>query len=122
MEEKMFSWLPSGTGRAEDYYESLRRREYQEPEKALLLAILEDAVGCYQKYCSAHDKTGTQRFRDAEHWIMEEKGDSFFSFVNVCELLGLDPRYLRQGLQQWKQKALQKEKARSRRDAREEAA
>ena len=122
MEEKVFSWLPSDAGSAEDYYESLWRREYQEPEKALLLAILEDAVGCYQKYCSAHDRTGTQRFHDAEHWIMEEKGDWLFSFVNVCELLGLDPRYLRQGLQQWKQNALQKEKTSSRGDDRKNAA
>jgi hypothetical protein len=53
---------------------------------------------------------------------MEEKGDWLFSFVNVCELLGLDPRYLRQGLQQWKQNALQKEKTSSRGDDRKNAA
>ena len=122
MEEKLFSSLRSEAGIAEEYFERLQGREYQEPEKALLFAVLEDAIGCYQKYCSAHDRAGRERFRNAEHWIMEETDDRLFSFINVCELLGLNPRYLRQGLQQWKQKGLQTEKTRSRGDGRKEAA
>jgi hypothetical protein len=121
MEEKI-SWLQPYADMAEDHFERLQRREYQEPERALIFALLEDAVACYQKYCSARDRAGMQRFRDAEHWIMEETDDWLFSFANVCDLLGLNPGRLRQGLREWKEKALQKEKARSRRDANKEAA
>jgi hypothetical protein len=122
VEENIFSSSQSEADIAEDYFEKLQRRVYQEPEKALLFAVLEDAIDCYQKYCSAHDRAGRERFREAEHWIMEETDDWLFSFVNVCELLGLDPRYLRQGLQQWKQKALEKEKACSRPEIRKKTA
>jgi hypothetical protein len=66
--------------------------------KGLLLAILEDAIHCLEKYRTAQDRAGKERFRDAESWIMKPGNDWIFSFDNVCELLGLDPQYLRKAL------------------------
>jgi hypothetical protein len=109
LEEKILSVFQSET-LAEEYFETLHKRKHLEGEKALLLAVLEDAIACFQKYRSAQDHRGRELFREAEHWIMEAKDGSLFSFDSVCELLELDPRYLRQGLRRWKEKAGQKER------------
>lgn len=84
----------------DQYFATFRRSEHLEPEKALLLAILEDAIHCYRKYRAARDRTGRERFRESEQWIMEEGDDWLFSFANVCELLGLDPQYIRRGVRE----------------------
>lgn len=65
-----------------------------------MLTLLEDAIHNYRKYRSARDRVGKERFQDAEAWIMESETEWIFSFENVCELLGLDPAYLRRGLLQ----------------------
>lgn len=71
------------------------RSENLEPEKALLLAVLEDAIHCFRHYRSAGDRVGQQRFRDAESWIQQQGREWAFTFDNVCELLGIEPEYLR---------------------------
>ncbi|MGZ8464023.1 MAG: hypothetical protein ACXWXT_00620 [Candidatus Binatia bacterium] len=71
------------------------RSENLEPEKALLLAVLEDAIHCFRHYSSAGDRVGQRRFRDAESWIQQQERDWAFTFDNVCELLGFEPEYMR---------------------------
>ena len=84
----------------QQYLDTFRRSEHLEPEKSLLTAILEDAVQEYRKYSRAHDADGKKRFREAEEWIMRGGNDWIFSFDNVCDLLGLDPEYVRRGLRE----------------------
>jgi len=91
---------------AAQYLETVLTRASLEPEKRLMLAVLEDAVLCFQKGSSAGDRRRKALFTDAEEWIMEENGDWPFSFENICEVLGLNPAYLRQGLLRWKRKKL----------------
>jgi len=68
-----------------------------------MLAVLEDAVTCFQGYFAARDKTKTRLFREAEDWILQQKKSNWlFSFDNVCETLGLNPGYIRGGLQRWR--------------------
>ena len=97
------------------YSEMLRRKTYLEGEKNLILAVLEDAVNCFQKYYAARDKKGKELFREVEEWIMDEKDDRVFSFGSICDSLGINPGYLRRGLKQWekKQSAARKEKRRA---------
>jgi len=60
--------------------------------KALMLAVLEDAIRSYLR--------GSKLVaRDAEFWIESHKRQSPFSFVVVCEILGLDPGAVRLSLQ-----------------------
>jgi hypothetical protein len=47
MKENLLSLLGSDVLASEQFAETFRRREYLEPEKALLLAVLEDAVDCF---------------------------------------------------------------------------
>jgi hypothetical protein len=90
--------LMGDSSEAQQYLDTFRRAEYLEPEKALIAAILEDAIHEYHKYRDTRDAAGKERFREAEEWIMHEGDEWIFSFDNVCEFLGLDPEYLRRGL------------------------
>jgi hypothetical protein len=88
------------------YFATLRRKQIQEPEKRLVVAILEDAVDCYRKHLFARDHKARQLFEDAESWILAEDREWPFSFENICELLDLNPEYLRRGLLTWKEQQL----------------
>lgn len=88
------------------YFDNLRRWNLFEPEKRLMLAILEDAVNSFQDNVLAESGKAKKLFDEAEEWILEEDNDWIFSFGNICEVLGFDPRYLRLGLLRWKQRQL----------------
>ena len=71
-------------------------------EKRLLLAMLEDAVHCFQTYVLARKPHERRLFQEAEEWINSTDLHWFFSFENICEILGIHPGRLRVALQQWK--------------------
>jgi len=50
---------------------------------------------------------GSRLFRDAEKWITLEDKKWGFSFENICEMLDVDPEYLRRGLRDWKIRKLE---------------
>lgn len=83
---------------AEEYVEQLRRRSYEEGEKKLMLAVLQEALNNYVKYLPAKDPVGRRQFEDVEHWFLSEDEEWLFSFRNICESIGMDPTYLRTGL------------------------
>jgi hypothetical protein len=87
------------------YFETFRRKSL-EPEKRLMLALLEDAIACFQRYIFARDRKGKGLFREAEEWILERNHDWLFSFENICEVLEFSPQYVREGLMRWKEKKL----------------
>lgn len=103
VEERISSLFQPDTLLPEQYFSTFRRKFYLAPEKRLMLAILEDAVDCFQKCVCARDKKRRNLFLDAEHWIFDKNdGDWMFSFENVCDVLGLSPRYMRRELLRWK--------------------
>ena len=107
VEEKVASLFQPDTLLPAQYLETFRRKAHWEPEKRLMLAVLEDAIACFQKYLLARDGRGRAMFREAEEWMLEEESDWLFSFENICEILGFSPQYLRQGLIRWKTAKLQ---------------
>jgi hypothetical protein len=88
------------------YFEAMRRKHLLEGEKRLILSVLEDAVECFMKCIDSTTNKGQRLFRDAEDWINLEDKHWVFSFDNVCEMLDIEPEYLRRGLQVWKQRRL----------------
>ena len=86
-----------------EYFETFRRTIPIEPEKKLMLAVLADALTCFQKYLSARKRKGKNLFRDADEWIFGDNDDHLFSFENICEVIGLDPQYVRRLLSRWKE-------------------
>jgi len=88
------------------YFEAMRRKHLLEGEKRLVLSVLEDAVECFMKCIDSSTNKGQRLFRDAEEWINLEDKKWVFSFDNVCEMLDINPEYLRRGLREWKVRKL----------------
>jgi hypothetical protein len=80
------------------FFDRVRRRTEHEGERRLMIAVLEDAVAVYRKQAGARDARNQQLFREAEEWIEDPDRTWLFSFQNICDVLGLDPDYLRRGL------------------------
>ena len=110
MAENIFTITTGDTLMRQQWFDTFRRSEHLEPEKSLLAAILEDAVHEYRKYNRAHDVNGKSRFREAEKWIMRGRNDWIFSFENVCELLDLDPEYVRRGVRETQVRPVEEKK------------
>lgn len=106
IEEKISSLFHPDTIAAPEYFEGLSRRSSLDPSKKLMLAILEDGLKCFLANVSARGGKNKKLFDEAEKWIMAEGSDDIFSFENVCEVLGLNPEYLRRGLARSREKQL----------------
>jgi hypothetical protein len=88
------------------YFEAMRRKHLLEGEKRLILSVLEDAIECFMKCIDASTSKGQRLFRDADEWIAHEDKRWVFSFDNVCDMLDINPEYMRTGLRKWKDKRL----------------
>lgn len=67
---------------------------------ALMHAVLDDALWTWKKQFIAKGRRDQRLAREAEEWFFNENDSWPFSFVNICEALGLDPAYIRQGIRQ----------------------
>ena len=74
-------------------------------EKRLMLAVLEEAVATFQRNLHAKTARGQRLFREAEEWIASPDTSWMFAFESICHTLGLDPQYLRDGLERLKERA-----------------
>lgn len=104
--ENVTSLFQADTLLSVQYYEAVRRRTHMEPEKRLMLAVLEDAVWCFQRYIFARDRKGRTLHHEAEQWLLDGSSDWPFCFETICEVLGLSPGYVRCGLLRWKEEML----------------
>src|SRR6266851_1914666 len=82
----------------EQYYDSRRDDSAMAPVKRLMMAVLEDALRCFQNNADARSGPRRRAFAEAEQWLCTDKGEGAFSFETVCETLGIEPQYLRSGL------------------------
>jgi hypothetical protein len=98
MNLRLAFYEPTDSGVLDHVY----KKTLREGEQKLMLAVLESATEDFQKYVLATDKRGKELFQEAEEWILETTGPSFFSFENICEHLQLDPDYVRRGFMRWK--------------------
>jgi len=79
-----------------------RRDSYLSGEKALMLAVLEDGIRCFQEHLRNARSNPRLLSQQAEEWIRAVDYEWPFSFNNVCETLGIDPSALRRALLAWK--------------------
>ena len=70
-------------------------------ERLLMLAVLEDAVRCYQKYARGRGAARREQFDEVCGWLDSTDRSALFSFESICDTLGLDPDYVRGGLRVW---------------------
>jgi hypothetical protein len=87
-------------------FQTMRRKASLEPETKLMLAILKDAIDCFQNNLRRGHVKSRRLFNEAAAWILDVNSAWVFSFDSICEHLALDPAYVRQGLMQWMEKEL----------------
>ena len=92
----------------QQFHATYERKFHLDPERTLMLSVLEDAIICFQENVTATSRKKQTLFLDAEEWFRAEDKSYLYAFESVCELLGFDANYLRQGLMLWKEAALEK--------------
>ena len=80
------------------FYENATTLEHASGEKALMLAVLEDGIRCFQEHLKNPRVRPRLLARQAERWIRSTDWEWPFSFNNVCESLDLNPDCLRSKL------------------------
>ena len=71
------------------------------PERRLLLAVLEEAIGTYQRCVAMGDRVSSGIRAGVEDWLASEEDVPLFSFVGICDVLGIESAYVRTGLALW---------------------
>lgn len=81
------------------FFDAAKRTHPAAPERRLMAAVLEDAVATLttdQRRCSRRQR---REFDETMRWVVDRSDKGWvFSFINVCDSLGLDPAFLRAGL------------------------
>ena len=76
-----------------------RRKLPSQGERKLLFAVLEDAIRCYLKH---RDSDAIRQmdpdFVEASEWLSSDEEIGPFSFVRVCDALGINADRLRAGI------------------------
>jgi len=90
----------SDPGAVNAFYDTLKRSVHLEPEKRLMLALLDDALKCFQKHMRAKTRRRKKLFNEVERWFRERDDADVFSFEQVCAVLGLSSGYVRRMLAQ----------------------
>lgn len=67
------------------------------PERSLMLAVLEEAARCFLNHGTAE---GKQRalYDEARDWFASSDQTRLYDFENICNVLGIEPDYLRRRL------------------------
>jgi len=104
--------------------ERLRRTTSRSGEGRLAVAVLEDAVECFQKHVFATRSRHRRLHREAEAWLFADSrgrsSDSAFTFDFICDALGIEGNALRRGLMRWRDRQIA-ERARHAAEQREAA-
>jgi hypothetical protein len=72
--------------------------EVTRPERRLMLALLSDAVVVLQRRAPGHPGDAARDVKEAERWVLSDDRRWPYSFVNVCDALGLAHQPLRRAL------------------------
>ena len=105
-DERVSFLLQPDTLLSDQYFDNFRRKTHLEPEKQLLLAVLEDGINTFRDNVFAQGEKNKRLFKEAEEWITATEDDGVFSFVMICDTLGINAEYVRRGLLRWKQKKI----------------
>lgn len=79
-------------------------------EKALMAAVLLDALSIFYKTEGIRDHRKRLEFREVHSWIYAEGGDGPFSFENVCGAIGIDANAMRDSLKRGRRMPQQRER------------
>jgi hypothetical protein len=86
---------------ADDEFCDQSRPQEMRAEYGLVEAVLREAIREYQKFAGQQGRRGSRLFREVHEWFLEDDRKWDFSFINVCQILDLEPTYIRTGLKMW---------------------
>ena len=92
----------------EQYYMRQQGDDGMGPERALMYAVLKDAIRSFYKNVGATRRKYRKVLLEAESWLAEDTWDYPFSFLVICETLSIDARCLRARLFEWRDAELQR--------------
>ena len=92
------------------FYSARRGTSSVEPLQRLMVAMLVDAVRCFQTKFEARQPAKRQEFAEVRSWIFSDEDNGIFSFKGVCDALEVDPEALRKSLVRWEERKLSGEK------------
>ena len=108
---RMQGGMPPGPGAAGDglepdvlalpEFENLHKRAALDRERALMYAVLEDALSCYRQYAGSRLPRTRQLHQEAREWMASEDRSSLFAFQTICEALEIDADVIRGKLEAW---------------------
>jgi len=78
------------------------RRKYDGPIQRLMLAVLDDAIRCYQNNLAVPRPQARYLLAETKEWLFRMPSNGPFSFESVCEVLEIDARRLRRALLRWR--------------------
>lgn len=87
-----------------------RQREVM-GEYELVGAVLREAIREYQRLAGLRTRRGERAFREIDRWFLADDRHWHFSFINLCEILNLEPTYIRTGLKIWREREIDLPKA-----------
>ena len=91
-------------GRKESRRVKTRARRAGYGLRDLMLAVLEDALTTYKVgVTSPVPAKRVEAFR-VEAWVSSEDVDWPFAFLNVCQVIGVSPDYVRTCMTRWRRK------------------
>ena len=73
-------------------------KDKQGSVRALAKGVLRQAAKDLRAFHDAHEATGRELYRDAYSWVISNDLSWPYSFVNVCEALGLSAEFVRSEL------------------------
>jgi hypothetical protein len=80
------------------FHDIWSRSRYVSPERALVLAVLEQVLGDLEKYRYATRRRQQRLYMEAYKWVASDDREWPYSFVNLCETLGVSPESVRERL------------------------
>jgi hypothetical protein len=83
-----------------------------EPLRRLMVAMLVDAIRCFQTKLEVRQPARRQEFAEVRSWIFSDDDNGCFSFGAICDALDIDRKAIRKGLAEWEEMRHVAEKSR----------
>ena len=83
------------------FTELLQRPSGRTPELRLMAAVLEDAIRSFCQCAGSRGVRSQQLFRETAEWFESHDVSWPFAFENICDVLALEPDWIRRVLTRW---------------------
>jgi len=100
LEELLPANFEGGILLPEQYYDLNGRSANNDGEYRLAFAVLADAVSCYLKYRGRSGRKTRMLFEEVRYWMNSPSRQGIYSYLNLCDILGIDGKQLLRALEQ----------------------